>query len=242
VNVSAAWFGALTVLGFAVLSAAAIEQGGKPAELPLVLTPKNVPANRSLPAFVPASQIQAISDDPSDDEIGRLRLFPQRIVPVEEVGSRSVVKSLFSSKKTEAAKEGNIAIAGTLKALQQSAIPLDISQMESFLKAHPQSRWAPALRHELARRQFQQGWFAQGVGGWDTVWVELKDRRDAGAVEVANEALSQLLDANLGMGKADRLAALIGDQESRPGNPVVQAKALRAKQAIWLLKHKGPKM
>ena len=231
--------GVLTAVGFAAISSGAVEQGGKPAELPLVLTPKNVQVNRSLPEFVPASQVQPISDDPSADEIGKLQLFPQRIVPVEEVGSRSMVKSLFSNKNPSAAKESNKDIAETLKALQQSTIFLDTSPLESFLKAHSQSRWAPALRHELARRRFKLGLFAQAVAGWDALWNELKIRGDPGAVEVANEAMSQLLDVCIGLGKADRLAALIGEQESRPGNPVLQAKSLRAKQSIWLLKHKG---
>src|SRR5262249_44874560 len=43
----------------------------------------------------------------------------------------------------------------------------------------------------------------------------------------------------IGLGKADRLAGLIGEQESRPGHPVIQAKLMRAKQSVWLLKHKG---
>jgi RHS repeat-associated protein len=217
----------------------AVEQSGKREELRLVLTPKNVQANRSLPEFLSASQNLLLSDDPSDDDIGKVRLFPQRIVPVEKLSSRSGVSGLFSGKKPAAAKESNTEVAGTLKVLQQSSNPLDTSQIESFLKAHPQSRWAPALRHELARRQFRRGLFAQAVEGWDALWDELKDRQDSGAVEVANQVTSQLLDTYIGLGKAERLAALIGEQESRPGNPVIQAKSLRAKQAIWLLKHKG---
>ncbi len=218
---------------------AGIEQGGKPAELPPVLTAKNVQANRSLPQFVPASEKPLIPDNPSDDEIGKVRLFPQRIVPVEKSSSRSLLGRLFSGNKSVAAKESNIDVARTLKTLQNSAAPLDITQLESFVKAHPQSRWAPSLRHELARRQFKRGFFAQAVAGWDALWDELKDGRELGAVEVANEVMSQLLDTYIGLGNADRLAALIGEQESRPGNPVIQAKTLRAKQAIWLLKHKG---
>src|SRR6185369_5058462 len=102
---------------------------------------------------------------------------------------------------------------------------------EAFVKSQPQSRWAPAVRNELARRQFKQGWFTQAIAGWDELWDELKGRGDAGAVEVANEALSFLLDAYIGLGKADRLATLLGEQESRPGHPVIQAKIMRARQS-----------
>jgi YD repeat-containing protein len=235
--------GLLTGLGLLVQVPAAIEPGNTPAELPLVRTPQNVQVNRRLPDFVPLSQAQPLSDDPSDEEIGRLHLFANRIVPVEEVSSHSVlsgVKSLFTSKKLAApAVQSNKDIAATLRALQQSRSPLETTQIEAFLKANPQSRWAPALRHELSQRQFRQGRFTAAVSGWDALWEELKVRQDGGAVEVANEAVSQLLDAYLGLGKADRLAALIGDQESRPGNPVIMAKILRARQAVWLLKHKG---
>lgn len=228
----------LAVAGFVGFSSTTEASGKGDARAP-VFTSKNVHASRSVPEFTPGSLVQPLPDDPSDDDIARLHLFPQRIVPVEPLSSHSLAKTLFAVKKPTAIKESNVEVAETLKAARQSTVPLETTQLELFLKAHPQSRWAPSLRHELARRQFKRGFFSQAVAGWDALWDELKERHDAGAVEVANVVLSQLLDTYIGLGKADRLTALIGDQESRPGNPVIQAKAMRAKQAIWLLKHKG---
>src|SRR5437879_1648740 len=212
------------------------------AELPLVRTPQDVHINRTLPAFTPASQPQPISDNATDDEIGQLLLFAERIVPVEPTVSHSVLgglKSLFSKKASTPAGSDNRRVVDTLRALQTATSPYDITHLDTFIKAQPQSRWVPAFKHELARRQFKQGWFSQAVAGWDQLWHELKDRRDPGAIEVANQVLSHLLDAYIGLGKAERLATLIGEQESRPGHPVIQAKLLRARQSVWLLKHKG---
>jgi RHS repeat-associated protein len=208
----------------------------------VVRTPQNVQANRTVPAHAAASTVEPISDNPSDQEIGRLHLFAERMVPVEPASSQSglsAVKSLFVSKKPAPLIQDNRHVVNTLRGLQTTANFYDTTQLKAFISAHPDSRWTPAFRQELHRRQFKQGWFAQAVAGWDELWDQLKDRRDPGAVEVANEVLSDLLEAYMGLGKADRLATLVGEQESRPGHPVIQSKLMRAKQSVWLLKHKG---
>src|SRR5205814_6288177 len=169
---------------------------------------------------------QTISDNPSDDEIGILRLFPERILPVNPGKSQSVLsglKNLFSTKTPAPTNLDNRHVVSTLRALQSGSSPYDTTQLEVFIKAQPGSRWASAFKHELARRQFKQGWFVEAVAGLDKLWDELKERRDPGAIEVANEVLSHLLDADIGLGKAERLATLLGEQESRPGHPVIQA-------------------
>lgn len=189
----------------------------------------------------PASDLPPISDNPSDDEIGRARLFPQRIVPVKPAPLSGLARVIgaITGKKPAAPANGNPQLAAVLRKVQQSPDRHDHSALQEFVKANPQSRWAPALRFESARRQFAAGFFSQAVTEWDAIWEELKDRRDAGSVAVADEVLSCLLDATIGLSKADRLTALIGDEEARPGNGVIEAKITRAKQAVWLLKHKG---
>src|SRR5437016_7346737 len=89
------------------------------AELPLVRTPQDVHINRTLPAFTPASQPQPISDNATDDEIGQLLLFAERIVPVEPTVSHSVLgglKSLFSKKASTPAGSDNRRVVDTLRA------------------------------------------------------------------------------------------------------------------------------
>jgi hypothetical protein len=90
----------------------------------------------------------------------------------------------------------------------------------------------------VARRQFQQGWFNEAIAGWDKLWDELKDQRDAGAVEIANESLCHLLEAFIGLGKADRLTTLLGEQETRPAIRWYKLKSCARRQSVWLLKHK----
>ena len=184
-----------------------------------------------------------LSADPSDEEIGRLRYFPQRVLPVGESSAGTLTsglrRMLGSSQQPGVSATANRALADTLRSLQQPADPRDTAAIETFLAANPASRWTPALRHELARRQFAKGMFPQALEGWDALWDQLKQSSDPGAVAIADEALGQLLEANIGLGKASRLTTLIGEQESRPGNGVLEAKIARAKQAVWLLKHKG---
>src|SRR5438046_1138587 len=112
---------ALACICLLVLSARVVQAAGKPEELRLELTPREVHVNRTLPAFVPASKAQTISDNPSDDEIGILRLFPERIVPVNPGKSQSVLsglKNLFSTKTPAPTNLHNRHVVSTLRALQ----------------------------------------------------------------------------------------------------------------------------
>jgi len=238
-SVACVWRGVASIVLLLFLERAPAEPTTKPADFPLVRTPLNIKINREIPAFTPASQPKPISEIPTDAEISQLQLFAERIVPVEPTGSAlESLKGLFSKKVQVSPGQDNQQVVSALRGVQNAVSPYETAPLEAFVKSQPQSRWAPAVRNELARRQFKQGWFTQAIAGWDELWDELKGRGDAGAVEVANEALSFLLDAYIGLGKADRLATLLGEQESRPGNPVIQAKIMRARQSVWLLKHK----
>lgn len=182
-----------------------------------------------------------LPDNPSDDEIGQVRLFPQRVVPVEPAPPSGFARLLngITGKKPAAPPNDNPRLSAALRKVQESTDRNDHSALQEFVKANPQSRWTPALRFESARRQFAAGFFVRAITEWDALWDEFKNRLDAGSVAVADEVLSCLIDANMGLSKADRLTTLIGEEESRPGNGVLDAKVTRAKQAVWLLKHKG---
>ena len=75
-----------------------------------------------------------------------------------KVASQSAVQSLkglFSKKVQTSPGQDNQQIVTTLRGVQGAASPYETSHLEAFLKAQPQSRWGPATRNELARRQFQ---------------------------------------------------------------------------------------
>lgn len=201
--------------------------------------PDEVRVNRTIPPHSPAASVAPLKNDPTDEEISALRLFPHRLVPVEPQ-PKSAFGGLFGNKSTpQRSAESNEHAVKTLRTLQQSADPNDLTTLEQFIASHPQSRWAASLKHELSRRKFQQGYFKESVAGWQLLWDELKDRRDPSACDVADEALAQLLEAFIGLGDAKRLSQLIGEQAGRPGNGLIEAKFLRAKQAVWLYKHRG---
>ena len=126
-----------------------------------------------------------------------------------------------------------------LNGLAQSSDGHDTASLDQFLTAHPDSRWSPALRNELARRQFAQGYFQRAIDQWETMWKSTRDATDAGSVAVADEVLSSLIEAALGLSDTRRLSRLVGEAEKRPGNNILDGKIERAKQSIWLLRHKG---
>ena len=198
--------------------------------------------NRALPQFTPLSVLPTLSEKPTDQEIARLRLFPQPLMPVDAPASTGLfqrLKAAFGSSARPASGADNSEVAPTLRALAADARPADTSLLDAFLAQHPGSRWSAALRFERARRWFISGFFFRAMEAWDALWRELKDRRYPGSVAIADETVGRLLEAYIGCGQSEKLVRLIGEQESRPGNGVIEAKLLRAKQSVWLLKHRG---
>ncbi|MEY2429200.1 MAG: hypothetical protein QOJ40_2085, partial [Verrucomicrobiota bacterium] len=199
--------------------------------------------NRALPQFRPMGELPPLPDSPTDEEIARLRLFPQRIVAVDAAAPSGLLgrlkAGLGSSSARPAPSSDNSQVVSTLRALAAEPRGSQTAGLDGFLAQHGNSRWSAALRFERARRWFISGFFFQALSAWEGLWNELKDRRDAGAVEVADETVARLLEAYIGLGQAEKLSGLIGEQESRPGNGVIGAKMLRAKQAVWLLHHRG---
>jgi RHS repeat-associated protein len=206
-------------------------------------SPESQAPNRALPQFTPVSVLPTLSEKPTDEEIARLRLFPQALVPVDAPASTGLFERLRGNSARPAPGADNSAVAPTLRALAADSRPADTSLLDAFLGQHqgqhPVSRWSAALRFERARRWFISGFFFRAMDEWATLWQELKDRRDPGSVAIADETVARLLEAYIGCGQSEKLVQLIGDQESRPGNGVIEAKVLRAKQSVWLLKHRG---
>lgn len=209
---------------------------------PLVRTPEGIQANRTLPAHAPSSRLASINTEPTDKEISALRLFSHRLVPTESAGSGSVlarVGRILGGNSAPSTTNDNRALAAQLVALQKSADPRDTAPLQIFLRSNPRSRWAPSLRHELARRLFAQGYFARAVAEWESVWNQVKDGRDAGSLAIGDEVLAHLLESCMGLSDTKRLTDLIGAAEVRPISNLIEAKLGRAKQSVWLLKHKG---
>ncbi len=210
-----------------------------------VRTPATVAVSRTLPPHAPLTRTSPpISANPNDTEVASLRIFPHRLVPVTNAPSGSLLKSvsrLFggASAPTSAPPDENRALATQLTLLQNSTNPHETAPLQSFVQSHPTSRWTPSLRHELARRLFQQGYFTRAITEWENTWSQVKDGRDPGSLAVGDEVLSSLLEACLGLSDVRRLTALIGDAEGRPMGNLTEAKLGRAKQSVWLLQHKG---
>lgn len=203
-----------------------------------------VRARQSLPAHRPASERTKVSAQPTDGEVGSLRLFPSRLRPLDSPPESSplqgIKKLLGNSPPPPPSRTvENEAVAPVLRSLQENANGRDTRDLQNFITAHPKSRWTPALRHELARRWFAQGHFTRAVREWEAVWTHVKDLKGDDAVALGDEVLSNLLETCLGLSDVPRLTQLIGEAESRPGSNGLEGKLERAKQSVWLLKHKG---
>lgn len=213
-----------------------------PAAPPLVRTPAQVQVQRVLPAHTPASQLPTLGTNATDADILASRVFAAPLRPVAPTASGGVLQGLRRALGTTPSKKSpdeNVALQSLLNGLAQSSDAHDTASLDQFLTAYPESRWSPALRNELARRQFAQGYFQRAIEQWESVWKSTRDATDPGSVAVADEVLSSLIEAALGLSDTRRLSRLVGEAEKRPGNNVLDGKLERAKQSIWLLRHKG---
>ena len=147
-----------------------------------------------------------LAGTPADSQIKYIRTFPRQLLPVDEPPAVKGLGRLFGHKqepKTDTEKQAeNSALADTMRTLALSHDAVDTTVLDAFLSSHPESRWAPALRLERGHRNFHKGFFKRAETDWDQLWEQHKDSLEPGAIAMADEALAQLLESNMGVGNA----------------------------------------
>lgn len=182
---------------------------------------------RELPAFTAHTEVPPLPDQPSDQEIAGSRLFPIQLWPIDR----------NSTGGGDSA--GNAAVAALMRKLRGLGGDERYAEIERWLAANPDSRWHSSLKFQLMVHRHERGFFGTARQGWDELWTMLKDRPDKNALFLGNEVLARLLDSNMGLARSKRLRELVADAEGRLINGPVEARLLRAKEAVWLLEHTG---
>jgi RHS repeat-associated protein len=173
-----------------------------------------VPDVTTKPSVLPAA--------PTDQEIAGSAIFPTQLFPITTAADH---------------RPENIAVGELLRRLQDLPRANAFALLESWLGQNPNSPWAPSLQHELMKYKFERGYFDDALAGWAQIWNKVKTHSDLSSLSLGNEVLTRLLDTNRAFGRSAELRELVAQSEGRPLGGAVEARVLRAKEAVWLLQH-----
>ena len=156
-------------------------------------------------------------------QINQARLFSQALMCVgTNVPSASENQELYRAAGLDPAVQGNDVV----------------NALDSFVKTHPDSAWAPSLQANLANYYRTQGRYSVALEYWDKVWSITKRLPDANAQQVADYTLanwSQLLSS---LGRAEKLTELINEVGGRPlSTPEYQRQFDVARQSAAIMKN-----
>lgn len=158
-----------------------------------------------------------LSDDPIDDELSTARFFREPLTPV--------------LSRTPQLNE-NRTLAQSLRAHREKGDQSDISDLQAFINAFPQSRWRPTLELKMARAQFEKGQFSQALVLYKSAWENSNSEPGENQKRLANEALSELLLLTARLGRKNDLEALLKVAKTRVLHGSIEAKVRNAEESL----------
>ena len=172
--------------------------------------------NNSAPAFV-------LSDQPSDDELRKARVFPESIIP-DGPGKAS----------------DNEAISKALRAYAKAPVPGNLDVVADFLRANPKSPWAVAIWLNLGLVYRQTGYFTQALNAWEQAWRLGKSSKTPMLQPLVDRSVAELAELNARLGRYERLRPLFAELDAlkRDVRGAAAEKIGGAREGLWLMENK----
>lgn len=178
--------------------------------------------NRLVSEHSTASPELAISAQPTENDIEHVRLFAE---PLLAVGS---------SPSPQQNKE----LAAILERYSQRVAADDLSSLEQFTAAYPDSPWTPCLVLNMGLEYYRTGWYSKALSAWQKAWPLLKSSDDSAVKVVADRAVGELALMYARIGRMNELSSLLDSIKTRilfgPGRGKVRSAA----QGLWTMQHK----
>jgi len=163
-----------------------------------------------------------LSDDPSDSELGKLRVFEVPLTPSSAVPIAGENHDLAAAIKQTFADEGDDSY----------------QNLEDFVTKYPQSRWVLAVELNRGLMLYRHGYFTKVVDAYQRAWTAGKTETQKPAVDLADRAVAELMQMNCRVGRLDEVKSLMAEtQNIKPGS-VAAFEINRTKQAIWHMEQK----
>ncbi len=179
---------------------AALDASPSQPPSPLIAIPSQQPVaiNRTIPDLTGGSQALGFSDPPTNSEIMRYRVFPERLLPL---GATS--------------PEDNRALAAALRGYPATVDPLALEGLAAFIAEHPQSPWQVALLTNAGIVYRRHGFFSRAMQCWRTAW-DMGRTSPAGAGHpLVDLAVAELAQVNAWVGRSEALDQIFAEIGSR---------------------------
>lgn len=192
---------------------------------PPVRTPAVVNVNRKLPSNVLAPDQQLVahfSANPTDEEIFRVHIFEEPLVPVE-------------GEKND---EDNAAFVSALATFYQRTSQDDFAVLETFLNEYPESRWQGSLLTNLGIVYRKTGYYTKAMDAWQQAWDAMKNDSARRVKDLADRALVELLSIQAWVGRYPEMESLLEEVQDRVLTGPASAKIVSMRESIWYMKNR----
>lgn len=181
--------------------------------------PERVVVNRTVPRVTPPPTAPSFSEDPTDLEFRRVRIFAEALVPL--------------GRPTR--PEENRALAAALMAYVQKGESEAVAGMLEFLLRFPDSPWRPSLIANVGTVFSQTGHYSRALRSWDEAWRLTKAATDVNGRAVADYALGEWLDLVTRLGQSNLLSARLEEIKDRGVGGAAAEKVTVAREGLWIL-------
>ena len=205
----------MPVEAFVAQSGPAKEEARTQEPPPSVTVEPNPPKTEAAPAFA------AFSANPTDDEITRARVFGEPLVPFGTTWPAE-----------------NVALAQALGAYLRRGRSDDLSGLQGFLAAHPQTAWRASLQLNLGLTYRRTGYFTRALEAWADAWQRSKEAVDPRGRAVADRSIAELADLNARLGRYEVLETLLGEVSGRDVGGAAGEKLTTSRQGLWLMQNR----
>lgn len=181
-----------------------------------------VKVNRTVPNVQPPSPNLSFSENPSDAEISKARVF-----------SEPLIRACWESSADE-----NKALAAALVAFSNRTVSDDFSAIEQFIANYPKSPWRISLLVNLGIAQYKAGYFSKAMRTWEDAWAEGRTEPDPKMYNLANRALGELALMSARVGLSRRVEELIAESKWREIRGSTTELLTAAAEGLWLMNNK----
>lgn len=180
---------------------------------------RKVIVNRTFPKVASIPAFPVFSTNPKDEEIARARVFEEPLAPMGGVTSAGE----------------NRALASALLSYLKAGNTEDLSPLEKFLNAYPQSPWRVSLMTNMGIVYRHTGYFSKALGAWGRAWELGKPETAAVPRALTDRALAEWAELNARLGRYEILEPLFREIETRNVGGSPGEKIRGAKQGLWLM-------
>ena len=113
----------------------------------------------------------------------------------------------------------------------------DLSALEAFVSAHPQSGWNVALLTNLGLLDYHYGLFSKAFSDWTAAWEAGKNIKAGRGKALADRAFGELIRMYARLGHADQIDILLKELDSRPVAGSATEYVDGAKQGLWSMRN-----